>query len=51
MLCVHVCYLLYTRVQINIVCDMCLSMCGVLCMYAGCWCYVHLGGILIYICV
>lgn len=37
MLYAHVCDLLYMKVQINIVCDMCISMCDVLCMYAGCW--------------
>lgn len=31
-LCVHVCDLLYMRVQINIVCDMCISMMCYVCM-------------------
>lgn len=37
MLCVHVCYLLYMRVQINIVCDMCLSM----------WCAMYVCRVLV----
>lgn len=32
---IHVCDLLYMKVQINIVCDMYMSMCYVLCMYVG----------------
>lgn len=51
MLRIHGCDLLYMRVQINIVCDMYMSMCYVLCMYVGCWCCVHMDGVLICICV